>query len=505
MPKFLGFQLANAKGENIQGLDDDPTNMPSFEIMAPALAARIIGQLPSGFLLAPIYEGMIENATIIGAADPLKITVHVCNIDHRHGTSHLLDTTKEGIVGKLAKWCRQYASGEGVNLTDDMDDHAVIEAYFEKVETEGYSIGEESLDLPEIAAPARKITVHVVNTCIPDQSEPTIPSVFATLSGAEAFADKMLRAEWETNGPEDDDGNRLPYPGSWDEANRQIAAEHADSETKWGEWEITSHEVETAAPLDPLSVRLLAALEAVLPYAQSHQDDIVSGVYDGTYEEEENRDDMQTMDRVIPAAEKLIAEAKAAPAPAPGSHAALLMLFNELCTKADALINEVGNLRPSEPMVRAGELADELEDFIVNHCGHDDTAPDDGSLAALVAGYGQLHDTLSDFLETPGNPVAKHAPDMQKKVADMLESLGSNTAQVGVTVSFLDSERDEVTDPIGPFTFAQITYHTLRVGHDTPDGESVIAMMHGDADSWLYGDRKFSDIIFNAALIPAKT
>jgi len=63
--KFLGFQLANKQGENIQGDDCDPTILHSFEIMTPALATYIISQCPE-CLLMPIFEEMIEEYELIG-------------------------------------------------------------------------------------------------------------------------------------------------------------------------------------------------------------------------------------------------------------------------------------------------------------------------------------------------------------------------------------------------------------------------------------------------------
>lgn len=64
MAKLLGFQLANKSGENIQGDDDDPTSLASFEIMSPTVAVKVIADLP-GFLLQPIFEGDLEEPSII--------------------------------------------------------------------------------------------------------------------------------------------------------------------------------------------------------------------------------------------------------------------------------------------------------------------------------------------------------------------------------------------------------------------------------------------------------
>lgn len=68
MKQLLGFQLADARGANIQGDDDDPTGLASFEIMDVALAHSVIATLP-GYLLMPIFSGDIEEPRIVGLAD----------------------------------------------------------------------------------------------------------------------------------------------------------------------------------------------------------------------------------------------------------------------------------------------------------------------------------------------------------------------------------------------------------------------------------------------------
>lgn len=64
--KFVGFQLANAAGANIQGDEGDPASLASFEVMSPDEAVRIIAALPPGaFLLMPIFEGQIEEPRVL--------------------------------------------------------------------------------------------------------------------------------------------------------------------------------------------------------------------------------------------------------------------------------------------------------------------------------------------------------------------------------------------------------------------------------------------------------
>lgn len=92
-----------------------------------------------------------------------------------------------------------------------------------------------------------KITVWVVSTCIPELgAEPCQPSAFGTEAEAETYAEEMLREEWAVNGPidpNDDTEPTLPYPGDWRTANDKLKV-HVGPE--WGEWQITSHEIETA-------------------------------------------------------------------------------------------------------------------------------------------------------------------------------------------------------------------------------------------------------------------
>ena len=65
--KLLGFQLADPGGCNIQGDDDDPLGLMSFQIMSPAYAAKAIEKLGNGprYLLMPIYEGDVEDPHVL--------------------------------------------------------------------------------------------------------------------------------------------------------------------------------------------------------------------------------------------------------------------------------------------------------------------------------------------------------------------------------------------------------------------------------------------------------
>ena len=85
MKQLLGFQLANSKGENIQGDPEDPTGLASFEVMDPMLALSVIAKHP-GFLLMPIFQGDIEEPQIVFREDmPQKGVTHTmcrhCELD----------------------------------------------------------------------------------------------------------------------------------------------------------------------------------------------------------------------------------------------------------------------------------------------------------------------------------------------------------------------------------------------------------------------------------------
>jgi len=69
MAKLIGFQLTNKNGTNITGDDDDPMEMASFEVISPQRLFEVLEAMPEnhGLLLMPIYEGDIEEPTVIGA------------------------------------------------------------------------------------------------------------------------------------------------------------------------------------------------------------------------------------------------------------------------------------------------------------------------------------------------------------------------------------------------------------------------------------------------------
>lgn len=101
-----------------------------------------------------------------------------------------------------------------------------------------------------------KITVWTVTSCIPNECDPVIPSVFATKKEADTYLDEVMRDEWSTMAPIDDEtGQPMPYPGTWEEA--QVLIVEDDSDESWGKWVLHSHDIEIAVP------EMLAALKRI--------------------------------------------------------------------------------------------------------------------------------------------------------------------------------------------------------------------------------------------------
>lgn len=97
-----------------------------------------------------------------------------------------------------------------------------------------------------------KIKVWVLSTCIPGAAEPCLPEVFGTEAEALAAFDERMRGEWEHNGPADDDGELVPYPGDPVKAHDLIVS---DARGEWGQWQLTSHKVEVIEDSDTLPDR----------------------------------------------------------------------------------------------------------------------------------------------------------------------------------------------------------------------------------------------------------
>lgn len=97
--------------------------------------------------------------------------------------------------------------------------------------------------------------IWTVASCIPNERDPVIPVVFLNEASALAFLDEVMRGEWETNAPEDENGVSMPYPGDWLEAH-DLMADNDPDET-WGKWLFTCHVI-----LDPVRAEMLDALRA---------------------------------------------------------------------------------------------------------------------------------------------------------------------------------------------------------------------------------------------------
>jgi hypothetical protein len=93
--------------------------------------------------------------------------------------------------------------------------------------------------------------IWVLSTCIPDETDPMVPDVFGSEAEAIAHFDLMMRGEWETIQPEDEDGEPVDYPETPQEAHDIMDDYRQGFETdnlseKWGRWALTTHEVSNA-------------------------------------------------------------------------------------------------------------------------------------------------------------------------------------------------------------------------------------------------------------------
>jgi hypothetical protein len=68
--KLLGFQLANKKGEIIQGSPSDPTKLKPHEIMSFALSLYVVAN-HTEFILYPIYDDDDSNDFVV--VRPFKV------------------------------------------------------------------------------------------------------------------------------------------------------------------------------------------------------------------------------------------------------------------------------------------------------------------------------------------------------------------------------------------------------------------------------------------------
>lgn len=110
----------------------------------------------------------------------MKITIHVANIDHRHGTTQFANQSEDDLRYEVDCYCRRWAEKEGVTLTDDMTTSEVIEAYFAKVEDEVLQFHEHEVDirLPSGSASLRSVAAQaVVNWLVEEAGVPDEPAM----------------------------------------------------------------------------------------------------------------------------------------------------------------------------------------------------------------------------------------------------------------------------------------------------------------------------------------
>ncbi len=89
--------------------------------------------------------------------------------------------------------------------------------------------------------------IWIISSCIPEDGIPAIPEIFTDEGSATKRFDDIMRIEWETQAIESDDcDSLLPYPADGAETAHNIIVEsNADSDVVWGQYCITSHELET--------------------------------------------------------------------------------------------------------------------------------------------------------------------------------------------------------------------------------------------------------------------
>jgi hypothetical protein len=97
-----------------------------------------------------------------------------------------------------------------------------------------------------------RIKVWTLTTHSPEETEPLAPNVFGTYEAAFAAFNEMMIEEWEINAPVDEEtGEPLRYPGDPYLANDMMMEENEGLDAlseKWGNYILTSHEVEIADP-----------------------------------------------------------------------------------------------------------------------------------------------------------------------------------------------------------------------------------------------------------------
>lgn len=130
-----------------------------------------------------------------------------------------------------------------------------------------------------------RVKIWVVAEANEDRGDrPCLPAVFGTESAAEEYADNELRCEWEAWGPEDVvTGERLPYPGDWRKANDLIFKNVSDG--SWGQYALTSHDVDVVDQRDPPYDEVVELLDNVSAAFRNRLAQWVSRMRRADYEE----------------------------------------------------------------------------------------------------------------------------------------------------------------------------------------------------------------------------
>lgn len=80
MARLIGYQLADANGENIQGDGTCPVDFASYEVLTLAAAGAVMAklaemELEGKYLLQPIHEGDVEGHEMIERLDDEKVDI----------------------------------------------------------------------------------------------------------------------------------------------------------------------------------------------------------------------------------------------------------------------------------------------------------------------------------------------------------------------------------------------------------------------------------------------
>lgn len=110
----------------------------------------------------------------------------------------------------------------------------------------------------------------IVSTCIPGDTTPCLPLPFYTEEEAESYVNQQLKEAWPHHGLCYDDGDPLPYPDDWREAQNAIV--ESDTDNSWGKWEISVHDLPAMATRDP-DADILAALKALAGALEAIRDE----------------------------------------------------------------------------------------------------------------------------------------------------------------------------------------------------------------------------------------